>query len=194
MKTRLILPLIFLLFPPLFFAACKKDPTKNAKLPSITQEGKNTIGFTIGGEVWVPYYNCRFMGDPCGEIHSSYSVLGGSAQNAFDFNVIRYRNNSFAALTLTSSGISTITSEGEKIDSIRVEYNDNKLSGDGYFVGPNYGDKFIITKIDFVKQIISGQFEFRLKEIKNDGTVTNNFIKIVDGRFDFKFNACKCSQ
>lgn len=38
--------------------SCKEDPTKNAVLPPATQEGKNTIGFTINGEVWVPYAKC----------------------------------------------------------------------------------------------------------------------------------------
>lgn len=90
MKTRYYFLICFLTIFSLFFAACKKDPTKNAKLPPITQEGKNTVGFMIDGEVWVPYYECRFMGDPCGEIHASYGVSGGSAQNAFDFNIIRY--------------------------------------------------------------------------------------------------------
>lgn len=51
-----------------------------------------------------------------------------------------------------------------------------------------------ITKIDFQNQIISGQFEFILRERKNDGTVTDNLITLKDGRFDFKFNACKCSN
>jgi hypothetical protein len=194
MKTRFYFPIFFLFILSLFFAACKKDPTKNAKLPPITQEGKNTVGFTIDGEVWVPYYKCRFMGNPCGEIHASYGETGGAAPNAFDFNTIKQSNNKFAALTITSSGISTITSTGDKIDSIRVNYDDNVLSNDGYFVGPLPGSKFIVTKIDFQNQIISGQFEFKLREIKNDGTVTDNFIILKDGRFDFKFNACKCSN
>lgn len=48
--------------------SCKKDPTKNATLPPATQEGKNTVGFTVNGEVWVPYYKCGFGQNPCGEI------------------------------------------------------------------------------------------------------------------------------
>ena len=55
---------------------CKKDPTSNAKLPPATQEGRNTVGFMIDDEVWVPYYKCRFMGDPCGEISARYGEFG----------------------------------------------------------------------------------------------------------------------
>jgi hypothetical protein len=173
---------------------CRKDPAANAKLPPATQEGRNTVGFMIDDEVWIPYYECRFMGDPCGEIHASYGEAGGAAPNAYDFNVIKKRNNNFSALTVTSSGVGTITTIGEKIDSIRLNYDDNILSKDGYFIGPISGSRFIITKIDFQDQIISGEFEFILREIKNVGTVTDNFIMLKDGRFDFKFNACKCSN
>ena len=62
---------------------CRKDPTSNAKLPPATQEGRNTVGFMIDDEVWVPYYECRFMGDPCGEIHSSYGEAGGAISGKY---------------------------------------------------------------------------------------------------------------
>ena len=195
MKTWFFLPIIFLLTTPLFFTACKKDPTKNAKLPPITQEGKNTVGFTINGEVWVPYYKCRFMGDPCGEILARYGESGGAAPNGIDFGFGREKGGKLSSsLTISSAGTGTITSMGDKIDSIGVTYDDNELSNDGYFIGPLSGSKFIITNIDFQNQIISGQFELILRERKNDGTVTSNSIVLKDGRFDFRFNACKCSR
>lgn len=176
-----------------FIASCKKDPTKNAKLPPITQEGKNTIGFTINGEVWVPYYKCRFMGDPCGEIHASYGEAGGAASNGIGFSFSRMRNGKMSSL-IFSSAFASITSTGEKIDSIGITFLSEEMSNDGYFIGPISGSKFTVTKIDFQNQIISGQFEFILRERKNDGTVTDNIIKLTDGRFDFKFNACRCSN
>ena len=39
-----------------------------ATLPPITQEGKNTFGCKVDGEVWVPYYKCGGTGNPCGEL------------------------------------------------------------------------------------------------------------------------------
>ena len=193
MKTKIYYSII-LLFISLFFVTCKKDPTKNAKLPPITQEGKNTVGFTIDGEVWVPYYKCRFMGNPCGEISARYGESNGAAEHSLDFQTLRQKNNKLSALTVSSSGTGSIASVGNKTDSVFINYDDEKLSNDGYFVGPMTGSKFIITSIDFQKQIISGEFEFVLREIKNSGTVTDNFITLKDGRFDFKFNACKCSK
>jgi len=176
------------------FTGCKKDPTKNAKLPPVTQEGKNTIGFTIDGEVWVPYYECSLMGDPCGEILSRYGEAGGAKPYGIDFGFTRKFQGKYSHLVITSDIIGTITSIGDKIDSVFVNYNDTKLSNDGYFIGPMIGSKFIIHKIDFQNQIISGEFEFILRERKNVGTVTDNFITLKDGRFDFKFNACGCSR
>ena len=84
MKTSLVILTLSTLIICFSLTGCKKDPTKNAKLPPITQEGKNTIGFTIDGEVWVPYYKCSLMGDPCGEIHASYGETGGRRQKELD--------------------------------------------------------------------------------------------------------------
>lgn len=193
MKLNHLLSITLLLFASLIFTTCKKDPTKNAKLPPATQEGKNTVGFTIDDEVWVPYAECGFMRDPCREILARYGESGGAAPNGIDFGFTRVRDNEMSYLIITSAP-DAITTVGEKIDSVSVIYSDNSLSKDGYFRGAMQGSKFIITKLDFQNQIISGQFEFKLREIKNDGTVTDNFIILKDGRFDFKFNACKCSR
>jgi len=190
MKTRFYLPIFFLLIISLLFAACKKDPTKNAKLPPITQEGKNTIGFTINGEVWVPYYECGFMGNPCGEIQASYGEAGGAAVNGIGFGFSRLRNGKMSNLIISSTS-ATITSVGEKIDSIGITFLSENMNGnDGYFMGPLPGSRFYITKLDMQAQIISGEFEFILIEQNGSGKI----ITIKDGRFDFKFNACKCSR
>ncbi len=96
-------------------------------------------------------------------------------------------------MTISSSGIGTITSIGDKIDSILVSYRDENASGNnGDYYGPLFGgaSKFIITKIDYQSQIISGEFELVLLEQNRTG----NTITLKDGRFDFKFYACKCSN
>lgn len=191
MKTHYYFSICLLIACSLFFAGCKKNPTKNAKLPPITQEGKNTIGFTIDDEVWVPYYECRFMGDPCGEILARYGYAGGAAPNGIDFGFNRERKGKFSGLSISSAGTGTITSLGNKADSIRVTFLSENMNGNnGYYTGPLDGSKFIITKFDYPNQIISGVFEFILLEQNARG----NTITIKDGRFDFKFNACKCSR
>lgn len=173
------------------FIGCKKDPTKNATLPAATQEGKNTIGFTINGEVWVPYYKCRSFGNPCGEISATYGISGGAAPNAFDLQIARQRGSKSSSLTISSSGLGTITTLGSKIDSVGVNFTGENSTGNiDSYSGILSGSKFIITKFDNQAQIISGEFELILNEDNGSGKT----IILKTGRFDFKFNFCKCSR
>lgn len=55
----------FLLLWVLVITSCRKE--RNATLPPATQTGANTFGFTIDGEVWVPFSECGFGSDPCGK-------------------------------------------------------------------------------------------------------------------------------
>ena len=192
MKPNFSFSIILLLITYLFFAGCKKDPTKNATLPAARQEGRNTIGFTINGEVWVPYAKCAAFSNPCREISARYGASGGAAPNGIDFGFERIRNGKMSYL-LISSPFATITSIGEKVDSIDVSFdlgNSGVNGNNGYFTGPLLGSKFYISKIDSSARIISGDFVFILLEQNGSGKT----ITLKDGRFDFKFNACKCSN
>lgn len=138
----------------------------------------------------MPYAKCVAFSNPCREISARYGASGGAAPNGIDFGFTRIRNEKTSYL-LISSSFATITSIGEKIDSIGVSFRAESTTGnDGYFTGPLNGSKFYITKIDFSLQIISGEFELILLEQNGSG----NKLILKDGRFDFKFNACKCSN
>ena len=170
------------------FTTCKKDkPSKN--LPPITQEGKNTIGFKVNGEVWTPYYECRYFGNPCGEIHARY----GPPYNVIDrFSVGATRQNSGKASFLTISSLHPVTTTGNKYDSVTIYYtgensSDNSDKWSKQSAGGPPG-VFEITKIDLDKEIISGIFSFILYEDSGSGRT----LEITDGRFDFKMNACIC--
>lgn len=182
--------LLILCFSLLCFAKCRKDKIPAAVLPLATQEGKNTIGFTINNEVWVPYAKCAAFSNPCGEVSARYGSSGGASANGIGFSFFRVRNGKESSLII-SSAFATITSVGEKIDSISVAYLSENMNGNnGYFEGPLNGSKFYITKFDSLAQIISGEFELILLEQNGSGKT----ITLKDGRFDFKFNACKCSN
>lgn len=182
---------VILTFLFLFNFSCKKDPAKNAVLPPATMDGINTIGFTINGEVWVPYAECGFGQDPCREFSVRYGLSGGAVANGIDFQFTRVNGSKSSTLSISSALIGTITSVGDKTDSIGVDFQSENWSGNsGIFGGPVFGSKFIITKIDFQNQIISGQFNLILLEQNGNGKT----IELKDGRFDFKFNACKCSN
>ncbi|GAA4313763.1 hypothetical protein [Nibribacter koreensis] len=181
MKKLLLLPFVSLLL----LSGCKKDdPTKNAKLPEATQEGRNTVGFTLeGGEVWVPYFECGMGQDPYGKYSARVSYPFAN-QNGIDFLFARSDKKVLSYLTISTALIGTVTSVGEKIDSVGVFFKSESFESYGDL--PQPGSRFIITKIDKMNQIISGEFHLILKD-KTGKTVT-----LSNGRFDFKFNACAC--
>jgi hypothetical protein len=182
--------LILIFFSPLLVASnCHKDKIAPAVLPEATQEGKNTIGFLVNGEVLRPYYKCIFSGDPCGEISAYYDIPLGP-KNSIDFSFLRSRNGRLSNLVI-SAVFATVTSPGEKIDSVGVTFADENQSGnDNVYSGIMPGSTFMITKLDLTNQIISGTFKFILSEDNRSGRT----IELTDGMFDFKFNACICSN
>ncbi len=133
---------------------------------------------------------CRTINVVLGKIHAvkflqRYSTPS-AASNAISFQFARIRNNVSSDLTISSSSIGTITTTGNKIDSISIIYGpeDGASGNSGLFTGPLLGSKFIVTKIDYSTQIISGEFEFVLRERTGSGRT----ITLKEGRFDFKFN------
>lgn len=188
MKKILVLSALICLLSSL---KCKKDKYPPAVLPAITQTGQNTVGFTIDGNVWVPYYECGFGRNPCGKITGGVSYPYASAEG-ISFQFSREHNGKVAVLTISTGNFRTITSIGDKIDSISVDFQSESYSGNnfGVYGGHLSGSKFIVTKFDRQNQIISGEFELVLLEQNGSGKT----ITISDGRFDFKFNACLCDR
>jgi len=194
MKTHSPL-LMFLVFCALLLTniACKKDPTKNATLPQATQEGKNTVGFMINDEVWVPYAKCggsmagSGSGNLCSKISARYG-LPNSSENGLSFQFKRKREKveKSSSLTINSQLGANITSTGEKIDLISVFFSDEN---NNEYSRLQPGSKFIITKLDTINGIISGEFEFILNEYNGS---SGKQITLKNGRFDFKMNACIC--
>lgn len=187
MKRTLLVLAIVTFF---IFSKCHKDNPPPAVLPPITQEGKNTVGFTINGEVWVPYYKCSLNGDPCGEISARYGLpLAFPNDLGFQFE----RQNGGKSSGLTISSYVPIYTIGNKYDSVGIEYGgENSIGNSDQYSKSFYNNlgKFEITKLDTINQIISGIFEFTLYE----GNGSGRSIEIKNGRFDFKINACKCSH
>jgi hypothetical protein len=188
--------LLILLFPVLLLnAKCNKDkPEAPSVLPPITQEGKNTFGCKVNGEVWVPYYKCGGTGNPCGEIAVDVYplIIQNKLPVQIDINVgKRNKDNSQTFFQInTKQGIGLYTT-GNKIDSLKIEFYG--LSGSLIPYTNNIGsnssvNKFEITKLDTVNRIISGIFEGTLFKSLSDS------VRISEGRFDLRFTVCKCSN
>ena len=191
MKFKTILLVIL---SPVFLlnAKCKKDkPDPPAVLPPITQEGKNTFGCKVNGEVWVPYYKCGGTGNPCGEIAVDVYplIIQNKLPVQIDINIgKRDKDNSqsyFQISTPINTGIFTI---GDKVDSIAFKYVKPGSIEYREIPGMDSNNNFIITKLDTTNKIISGTFEATLYASATDS------VKITEGRFDLKFQVCKCTN
>ena len=161
--------------------SCKKNKLSN--LPSATQHGANTVGFILNDDVWVPYMECSIFQDPCGRV--SATVLPPT----FSFQIAREYKGKSSSLTIWTNG-GTITSVGNKIDSIGADFAAEDMTGNhGYYNELiRSGSKFIITRYDPVAEVISGEFELILRE----NFINGRTIVIKSGRFDFKFYTCIC--
>ena len=93
--------LFFLLcMPLLLFFSCKKEDGPATALPPVTQEGSNTVGFLLDGQVWVPFGKCGLMVDPCQEISASYG-LPMTDEEHISFQIARENKGKSSALTIT---------------------------------------------------------------------------------------------
>ena len=185
-----IFPFLAVLYFILIAMRCNKDHPPRSVLPPVTMQGLNTIGFSWKEKAWVPYFRCGFGVSLCKELSAGYGYPYAEP-DGINLQFARKVDDKSSYFSISSTFIGSITSIGNKTDTVDVSFGDE--TSDGYarhFIGPFPGSKLIITKLDFQNQIISGEFEFVLKEQNGIG----NEIILKDGRFDLKFNACRCSS
>ena len=184
--------LVVFVFSISFFNCHKDNPID--VLPPITADGLNTIGFSVNGTVWTPFYQCNVSSNPCGKLEVMYDSQRGAPQHSLVLSFGRKIPNKQLSYLLINglddhSGMNqySITTHGEKIDSVHIEYVGDNSSIN--YVGPFIkGSSLLITKLDFDKKIIAGTFHFILNEYGN----INNTIELKDGRFDLKLDVCEC--
>lgn len=188
MKPSFPLTAIFFISFILLSGRCKKDKLPDPVLPPATQEGKNTIGFKVNGNIWLPYYECGFGSDPCGEISAKYGPPD-NVNDHFAFQVAKRYGTRHSSLSIGS--FVPITTTGNKFDSVNINFRGENSSGNTdewgkSLIGPQ--GVFEVTKVDRVARTISGIFSFTLYENNGSGRT----LDITEGRFDFKMNACHC--
>ena len=167
---------------------CKKNIALPKNLPPITQEGKNTFGFKADGKIWTPFFTCPTYGNRCGELSCDIANLPPSIKPLAPMGMAASRKFADEDSRFSIDARQTIFIRlGSYIDSISVQFRSNGQYSLGY---PQPGDKFNITKIDTINRIISGEFEFILKASDGSGRT----VKITEGRFDFSYPFCKCSN
>lgn len=166
----------------LFSASCKRTitpttpPPEVEQLPPATQEGKNTFGCLINGNIWIPYktdfsrklevwYDQTYR-------NGSIRIIAERRKQAIDQNI------TIAIDSLDHVGFYSLNYRESKI------YYDDLIKNciyDSFDASVFKTGNLNITKLDYQNRIIAGTFEFTI--IKS-GCDT---IKATQGRFDVKF-------
>src|ERR1700722_16428965 len=68
---------------------CKKSTPPPNILPAMTQEGKNTFGSMVNGEVWIPYYQCEIINlfAKCKELQTVMTSADTTSKLPIDFEL-----------------------------------------------------------------------------------------------------------
>ncbi|WP_304067358.1 DUF6252 family protein [Pedobacter glucosidilyticus] len=163
-------------------SSCKKDKTGIDALPAATQEGRNTFGCLVNGEVFIarsrggfgpPYFEC------------DYSFISGT--NSFRFylrGTDKIRSSNSNSIIIYSTGISLISDTKLNLEELKdgnasARYSETLI--DEYNTSAISKGEITITKLDESKRILSGTFWF---DAVNEA---GEKIKVREGRFDMKY-------
>ena len=183
----------------LLINSCKKDDTGvTFSLPAKTQSGQNTFGFRLNSTIWTNFGKVCFpFAGGCREnLFGIYYSNDGDIQITAD--KVIYKNNARDTEESIDLNLST-NSRGARTystltnDSIGVTYSLSEAGQpDKTYLLSESNPIFtlVITRIDPVAKIMSGEFSGKLFRRISDASVatsTTDSIVVNDGRFDVKF-------
>lgn len=162
-------------------SACKTDAlSPQEELPAATQEGLNTFGCLVNGEVWVPKPS----------INPSIHRLTYEYHKGY-FQIIAKRNFNDNGTGVRQTIAISIESDTVKVDKVGTYKLDNQREKYGYYsnleLSCSYKTTFEQTgtlevpQLDTTNHIIAGTFEFTV------WTEECDTIRVTDGRFDIKY-------
>ena len=175
----LLLAFSFLLFSGM---KCKKEATGFDALPTATQEGKETFGCLVNGEVFTP--KGSNLGGPT--LSSFYQYLNRPNGNGYFFNVSASNKQSelIKGISINTENIILVLgnnyvlkkNESFATYSILTLDKANIFSSSDLFKG-----ELFISKFDDINQIVSGTFWFDAVNDKGEK------VEVREGRFDVRF-------
>jgi hypothetical protein len=184
MKTLYILTISL----SLLFYSCKKHVIKPVDqlslLPAATQTGANTFGCLVNGQAFVPK-NRNILEGP--DLQCNYIYTDGgygltvACANKYSRDTITdvvFGTDSLAIVQGESLQFKTFVA-GNAFASYFLVY-DNGLENQ-YSANNTISGQLIITKLDTIKQIVSGTFYF--DAINESGST----VKVTNGRFDMLY-------
>lgn len=164
----------------LFLLSCKKEITE---LPPATQTGANTFGAKVNGEFWVPQ---GFGSLPANDILE--------ARMSGTYLIINARNfSSSPTETEFEIRIKDVVAPGTYVLNANVSppsatqsyayYVKRRVTPlDEWVTASTHTGIVHITRVDTVNLIVSGTFEFSMKNLSGSGDP----LTVTEGRFDLK--------
>lgn len=175
-----IFPFLFVLI----LSSCTScnEPVDPTVLPAETQTGENTFGCYVGDKIFVnPYRNYSWL-----------TANYGKSTNSQNFISIKAQSIGGASINLIFNNFEL--NKKFNIESMEyVYYSDTiKLSDNSYTFNTNvYSGKNLpsmtLTRFDTINHVISGRFEFELKNTEDSTKV----IHFTQGRFDIYLSVIK---
>jgi hypothetical protein len=179
---------LFILLITLFlFISCKKEKVSPIEqLPAATQEGKNTFGCLVNGNVFKP--KGSFFGGANTECY--YQYINSNNINGYVFQVAGFRKEESRRVSMIRlHGDDILLKEGETYQLLNQE-NTNMYGS--YFIISNpdvteyststtSSGELKITHFDPEKFIVSGTFWFDAVNAKGEK------VEVREGRFDMQF-------
>ena len=167
--------LLVLLTVALTISCCNKDDDNTETLPPATQTGAGTFACKVNGTSYIDtsggYFNCFYQlvdGD-------YYFGISGEDENNI-LRVIALASNAFEI----EEGLQyTLTCDEPNNHYGEVGFTNQLVNSNT--CNSNYGS-MIISKLDFINNIVSGTFEFDIVHPN-----TGETIEIREGRFDTLF-------
>ena len=168
--------------------SCKKEQTGIDALPPATQEGKETFGCLVNGEVFTP--KGSNLGGPT--LSSYYQYLNSPTAQGYFFNVSAIKknggNNGTEGVNINTNnkeieqGQKYVLQNGPEDGQIYGSYgitisiNSNEFITKGIYKGELY-----VSKFDEINQIVSGTFWFDAVNDKGEK------VEVREGRFDVRY-------
>lgn len=167
--------------------SCEKEPLN--QLPAATQKGKNTAGFLVDGEAWLPKHSTLNPGNNPVNGYWEQTTKGLILGLSFSDK----SQDTPSGLSITLRGVlgpgtypldqAPHINLGEGRSSYASYYRLEPAPAVQYYTGPTATGTVTLTRLDLVQHIASGTFEFTLLE--EGGTRT---VQITKGRFDVHLN------
>ena len=157
--------------------SCKERDQDPEILPAATQEGKNTGGAIVNGQIWIAKIEAPDSMPGGNNTYYYTSPLLGTF--SLQIVLLKYKNsNSRIVINISDTQVFSPQTYPILGDSLSF-YHPNLDTV--YYTNPNNNGTITITKFDKVNNVVSGTFSF--KAVNSAGEV----VTITDGRFDRKF-------